>query len=261
MFVTPRFRRFFHGKSGKKELGAYRNVEKRGNFRLQARKSNFLTTVQSSIVSNSKVRVTHKIPKKSGYYVVAEGDDLKEMREGPWAYVTSEDFTYPENLSRSQLTSWIVGHFTQLAMEQKSNKNFVQRSGAEMVQRARQARGDMMKSLKLAYQKVDSEMKSMLGTRINTRHVSLMVLFAFSLALLRRDATIFISILTAINTLYLVAAGNGVIDVKGRRFSIGNVVDPQEEKQSIVLSPVLSTSNGFERSDTLVSHSGNIVYG
>jgi len=80
MFVTPRFRRFFHGKSGKKELGAYRNVEKRGNFRLQERKSNFLTTVQSSIVSNSKVRVTHKIPKKSGYYVVAEGDDLKEMR-------------------------------------------------------------------------------------------------------------------------------------------------------------------------------------
>jgi hypothetical protein len=128
-----------------------------------------------------------------------------------------------------------------------------------MVQRARQARGDMMKSLKLAYQKVDSEMKSMLGTRINTRHVSLMVLFAFSLALLRRDATIFISILTAINTLYLVA-GNGVIDIKGNRFSIGNVGEPQEEKQSMVLSPVLSTSNGFERSDTLVSHSGNIVY-
>ena len=86
-----------------------------------------------------------------------------------------------------------------------------------MVQRARQARGDMMKSLKLAYQKVDSEMKSMLGTRINTRHVSLMVLFAFSLALLRRDATIFISILTAINTLYLVA-GNGVIDIKETDF-------------------------------------------
>ena len=65
MFVTPRFRRFFHGKSGKKELGAYRNVEKSGNFRLQERKSNFLTTVQSSIVSNSKVRVTHKIRKRA----------------------------------------------------------------------------------------------------------------------------------------------------------------------------------------------------
>jgi len=259
MFVTPKSRRFFHGKSGKKELGSYRNVEQSGNFWLQERKNNFLTAVQSSIVSNSRIRVTHKL--KKGYHVVAEGDSMEDMRKGPWKYITSEDFKCPDNLSKSQLTRWIVGHFTQLAIEQKSTKRTMPRTGAELVQSARRARRAMMKSLK-----VNLEVKSIIGTRIEKRHVCMIVLFAFLLALLRRDTTIFISILTAINTFYLVVQ-NGSIEFKEQKLSIKNegeagVESKYHRKSGLILSPALCSSNANDVDfETTNLSSPGIVHG
>lgn len=203
-FVIPRYRRFFHGNEAV-DLGPFKDVETSGDFRLQVRKKNL------RILASHRCRITHSVSGKAGFYVIARGQDLEEMRKGPWSYVAK--VSYPQNLTRSQMVSWIVGHFTQIAMEETSSKGVAATSKIGRRERKKRERVNATKLLKdVSHVALLSERAAIgrFGRSVvslaTQREVFIVVTFGTVLSLLRKDLMIFLSVVTVVNT-YLLLVG------------------------------------------------------
>lgn len=208
-FIVPRYKRFFHDSK-------YFTLESSGDFHLQERKQKAVGSTPIAHLRRQPptYRMTHLAHGKRGFYVLAEGENSKEMLQGPWKYIVNVlPSKLPEHLSRDRVMRWLLGHFTQLAMESGNSTekgSDDEMSSPEIFQEARkQDKRGKVASQEIQSVSVVKMQPSRLAVAFNTwlrdRDILLLMLFSGILAYFLRDPSLFAILMAVMNMCVLIS--------------------------------------------------------